>query len=64
MISCFSCFDGTALRQCKEFNSDYAWVTFYSNMAGALGPFVASLTIKDAPEGTEGLFVCNIGSTS
>ena len=56
MISCFSSFDGTSLRQCREYNSDYAWVTFYANIAGAIGPFVASLTIKDAPEGSGGNF--------
>ena len=54
LISCFSSFDGTSLRQCREYNSDYAWVTFYANIAGAIGPFVASLTIKDAPEGSGG----------
>ena len=54
LIACFSSFDGTSLRQCREYNSDYAWVTFYANIAGAIGPFVASLTIKDAPEGSGG----------
>ena len=29
-------------------------MTFYANIAGAIGPFVASLTIKDAPEGSGG----------
>ena len=56
LIACFSSFDGTSLRQCREYNSDYAWVTFYANIAGAIGPFVASLTIKDAPEGSGGNF--------
>ena len=31
-------------------------MTFYANIAGAIGPFVASLTIKDAPEGSGGNF--------
>ena len=56
LIACFSSFDGTSLQQCREYNSDYAWVTFYANIAGAIGPFVASLTIKDAPEGSGGNF--------
>ena len=54
MISCFASFDGTALRQSREHNSDYSWVTLYANGAAALGPVIAALTIKDAPEGSDG----------
>ena len=55
MISCFSAFDGTALRQAREHNSDYSWVTLYGNIAAALGPVIAGFTIKDAPEGSDGI---------
>lgn len=54
LIACFSSFDGTALRQCRKYNSNYAWVTLYANAAAALAPLLAALTIRDAPEGSEG----------
>ena len=28
LISCYSSLDGTALRQSREFNSDYSWVSY------------------------------------
>jgi len=54
MNACFSALDGTALRQCEEYNSDYSWVTFYVTIASALAPLLASVTIVDAPEGSNG----------
>jgi hypothetical protein len=42
----FIALDGTALRLCKEFNSDYSWVMFYAT--------ISSATIKDAAEGSTG----------
>jgi hypothetical protein len=54
LIAVYSSLDGTALRQCNEFNSDYSWVMFYSTIAGALGPLLATATIKDAAEGSSG----------
>lgn len=53
LICCFSAFDGTALRQAREFNSDYTWVTFYGTIASGLAPFLSAYTIKDAPEGSD-----------
>ena len=52
LISCYSSLDGTALRQSREFNSDYSWVMIYSSLAAAFGPLISSLTIKDAEEGS------------
>ena len=56
LISVFSSFDGTSLRQCREYKSDYTWITFYGNCGALLGPLLASLTIKDAPEGSDGMY--------
>ena len=52
MIAFYSSFDGIALRQCREYNSDYSWVTLYATIAAALGPLIASITIQDAAEGS------------
>ena len=54
LISIYSCLDGTALRHVREFNSDYAWVTFYSTVANIIAPLVASLLIIDPSEGSDG----------
>ncbi len=57
MIACFSALDGTALRNCKQFNSSYNWVQFYSTIAAGIGPLIAAATIKDAPKGSGGKIV-------
>ena len=58
MLSVYSAYEGTALRQCQEFNSDFSWVYLYGNIGSALGPFIASLTIKDAVEGSSVRMQC------
>ena len=50
MQSVYSAYEGTALRQCKEYNSDFSWVNFYATLASAVGPLLASITIQDAVE--------------
>jgi hypothetical protein len=61
MMSVYSALDGTALRQCKEFNSDYSWVMFYSTISSAMGPLLASVLIKDAAEGSTGMVTPSLG---
>ena len=54
MQSVYTAFDGTAMQQCHEYNSDFTWVSFYSSMGSVLGPFLAAYTIMDAEEGSGG----------
>ena len=53
LISCYSALDGTALRQSREYNSDYAWVQLYSTLANIIGPLIAGVLIKDPPDGSD-----------
>ena len=53
LICCYSALDGTALRQARQFNSEYAWVMVYSTIANIFCPLVAGYLIKDAPEGSD-----------
>ena len=54
MQSVYAAFEGTAMRQCREYNSDFSWVVFYSSIGAVIGPFLASITIEDAVEGSGG----------
>ena len=54
MQSVYAAFEGTAMWQCREYNSDFSWVVFYSSIGSALGPFLAAITIKDAVDGSGG----------
>ena len=54
MQSVYAAFEGTAMRQCREYNSDFSWVVFYSSIGSVIGPFLASVTIEDAVEGSGG----------
>ena len=54
MQSVYAAFEGVAMRQCREFNSDFSWVVFYGSIGSAVGPFLASITIEDAAEGSGG----------
>ena len=54
MQSVYAAFEGTAMRQCREYNSDFSWVVFYSSIGSVIGPFLASITIEDAVDGSGG----------
>ena len=54
MLSCYAAYEGTAMRQAREFNSDFSWVYLYGSIGSTLGPFLASFTIIDAIEGSGG----------
>ena len=54
MQSVYAAFEGTAMRQCREYNSDFSWVVFYSSIGSVIGPFLASVTIEDAVDGSGG----------
>ena len=54
MQSVYSAFEGTAMRQCREFNSDFTWIVFYGSVGSIFGPFLAAITIEDAVQGSGG----------
>ena len=56
MQTVYTAYEGTAIRICDEYNSDFTWVYFFGNIGSVIGPFLASLTIKDAVEGSGGKF--------
>ena len=54
MQSVYAAYEGTAMRQCREYNSDFSWVVFYGSIGAVIGPFLASITIEDAVDGSGG----------
>ena len=54
LLSIYSCIDGTILRHARDYNSDYAWVMVYNNIATLISPPIAGVLIKEAPEGSDG----------
>ena len=56
LLSIYSCIDGTILRHARDYNSDYAWVMVYNNIATLISPPIAGVLIKEAPEGSDGEF--------
>ena len=54
LLSIYSCADATALRHARDYNSDYAWVIIYTNIATLISPPIAGVLIKQAAEGSDG----------